>query len=80
MKAQGLPVTMIIIVAIGLIVLVIMGYIVSQKTTQFGKGTKEVAGQECKVPVGTPMLIEDCQDPVYGAFSNVRADQVCCKR
>lgn len=75
---QGLPISTIIIAAIGLIVLVIIIMIVQQRTTLFGKGLGEASEQTCPgtwEPIGT-----DC-DIVYGKFTeqNEHPGEVCCR-
>lgn len=78
-RGQGLPISTIIIAVIGLLVLIIMGVLVTQKVGVFGKGTREQTDQKCEGAVGTPAPIGECQSPVYGTFTNLRADQICCK-
>jgi len=78
-KAQGLPVSTIILVIIGLVVLIVLIAMVIQKAKQAGQETKEITEQECKPPVGVPAPIGECEDPIYGTFKNLRPDQICCK-
>ena len=42
-KGQGLPITTIIIAALGIIVLVILIVMMQQRTTKFGTGLKNVS-------------------------------------
>ncbi len=77
-KAQGLPITTIIIAALGIIVLVIVAAMLYQRTTVFGKGLRNVSEQVCsppnvKAPIGT-----DCET-IYGSFKDLAPDELCCK-
>lgn len=76
---QGLPISTIIIAAIGLIVLVIIIVMVQQRTTLFGTGLKEASESTCPgewQPIGS----EDCT-PIYGRFSDQDQHQgeICCQ-
>ncbi len=75
-RAQGLPITTIIIAAIGIIVLVILIVIVQQRTTMFGTGLKETTGN-CPGEKGT--IGDDC-DVIYGSFKDIQAGEICCKQ
>lgn len=77
-RAQGLPISTIIIAAIGLIVLVILSVMVAQKAGTFGKGSREVTEQECASPNRVEPLGTDCT-LVLGSFKNVDANHICCK-
>lgn len=79
-RAQGLPISTIIIAAIGLIVLVILSVMVAQKAGTFGKGTREQTDVKCEGEIGTPVPLAECQNPVYGTFTNVQFDKICCKQ
>ncbi|MBW2970041.1 hypothetical protein KY319_02865 [Candidatus Woesearchaeota archaeon] len=76
-RAQGLPITTIIIAVIGLIVLVILVVLVQQQVTKTGKGLRNVSESNCPgevAPIGT-----DC-DIIYGSYSDAPAGQkICCK-
>ena len=79
-KGQGLPVNVIILILLGLIILVIVIALLTQRTTLFGKGLKNVSEQECKPPVGEkkPIGYEPCEI-IYGSFTNVKPNEVCCR-
>lgn len=77
MRAQGLPISTIIIATLGILVLVVLGYIFSRETSDFGKDLGKAGKNECPQgyelkPVGTP-----CKEVIYGNFGNT--DQICCK-
>ena len=75
---QGLPITTIIIAALALIVLVIMGFMVYQRTGKFGEGTREISEQECKRPNTIEPLGTNCE-VIYSSFKNVDPDKICCR-
>ncbi len=77
-RAQGLPISTIIIAAIGLIVLVIMSVMVAQKVGVFGKGTREVSEQQCSAPNQVKPLGTDCE-LILGSFKNLGPNDICCK-
>lgn len=76
-KAQGLSINAIILIALGLIILVIFGVMLTQRTSLFGKGLKNISEQFCspneKAAIGT-----DCE-VIYGTFKDLTSDQICCK-
>ena len=76
---QGLPITTIIIAALALIVLVIMGFMVYQKTGKFGEGTREVSEQKCLPDNEKAFLGTDCEI-IYGSFTDLSADEICCRK
>jgi hypothetical protein len=78
-KAQGLPLNTIIIAILGVLVLIIVAGILYVQITKSGKEIKKVTGAECTLP-NTVAIIGDCDDVIYGSFSNVKVGQeVCCK-
>ena len=79
MKAQGLPITTIIIAALAIIVLIVLAVMVSQRTTLFGKGLRNVSEQKCR-PVGDPMPFGTPCDVIYGSFVDLEEDEICCRK
>jgi hypothetical protein len=78
-RAQGLPLNTIIIAVLGLLVLVIIFMLVQSQVTKTGKGLKNVTESKCDTP-NTVVPIGECDNPIYGSFSNVKLGQeVCCK-
>lgn len=76
---QGLPISTIIIAALGLIVLIIMVVMVQQRTTLFSKGLKNVSEDVCAPaneikPTGT-----DCE-VIYATFTDLAPGQICCRK
>jgi len=76
--AQGLPINVIILVALGLIVLVILSFIVYQRGQIFGRETRKVAEQECASPNYKATLGADCEI-IVGSFKDFGPDDICCK-
>lgn len=76
---QGLPISVIIIAAIGLIVLVIIVVMVQQRTAQFGTGLREVSEATCSPPNQWEPLGTDC-DVIYGNFEDQQPGMVCCRQ
>ena len=76
-RGQGLPITTIIIAALGIIVLIILIVMVQQRATKFGTGVKEVSSGDCPGDKGT--IGDDC-DVIYGSFGNIKAGEICCKK
>ena len=77
--AQGLPISTIIIAALGLIVLIIMAVMVQQRTTLFSKGLKNASEDTCAPandikPIGT-----DCE-AIYGSYTDLGPWQICCRK
>ena len=75
---QGLPISTIIIIAMGLIVLVIIITMVQQRTALFGKGLRQTTvdcspENEAK-PAGT-----DC-DLIYANFKDLKPGEICCRK
>ena len=79
MRAQGLPITTIVIAALAIIVLIVLAVMVVQRTTLFGRQMRNVSEQKC-TSVGVPMPLGDPCDVIYGTFTDLRSDQVCCTR
>ena len=75
-RAQGLPISTIIIAAMGLIVLIILSFMVVQKVGVFGKGASEVSEQEC--PGHKEQLGADCE-LIPGRFKGFGPNNICCK-
>ncbi|VVB81060.1 Uncharacterised protein [uncultured archaeon] len=61
MKGQGLPISTIIIAALGILVLVVIGAIFGSQITKFGKAASECSGRCYKLnaPAGAPPGIYD---------------------
>ena len=78
-RAQGLSINVIILLALGLIVLVIFGVMLTQRTSMFGKGLKNISEQRCSPPNEKAMIGSDC-DVIYGTFTDLGPDDVCCKK
>lgn len=81
-KAQGLPISTIIIAVLALIVLVIVIAIVTQKTQSASKGISEVQEGSCEAAGGTPKLVGECDinKIIYGRFENLGINKVCCRK
>jgi len=79
-KGQGLSVSFIILLILGLLVLVIVTAFIVQKTSNTGKTLKELEEKECKPPIGEPKQIgtSGCKI-IYDNFNNLDANEVCCK-
>lgn len=78
-RAQGLPLNTIIIAVLGILVLVIIFMLVQTQVSKTGKGLKNVTESAC-APPNSVKTIGDCDDVIYGSFSNVQVgQQVCCK-
>lgn len=80
-RAQGLPITTIIIAALGLIVLVIMVMMVQTQVTKTGRGLRNVTEAKCE-PLHEIKPIGGCDEIVYGDFADVRAKPgfACCRK
>jgi len=78
-KGQGLPITTIIVAAIGLIVLVIMISMVYQKTQGFGRGVRKVAENVCEPPNQKALFGTSCE-LIYANFKDLGPDEICCKK
>jgi len=76
-KAQGMSVTMIILIVLGLIIMGILIFMISGKVKLFG-GT----ANSCTEKQGTcESKPEDCTGPIIGAMDCTKtkgADAVCC--
>lgn len=78
-RAQGLPINVIIILLLGLLVLAIVFVFFQGKITKSGKELKTITESKCETP-NTVKPIGECDDIVYGSFTNVKiGQQVCCK-
>lgn len=79
-KAQGLPISTMILILLGLIVLVIVIAMVVQKVKSAGKGIREIEETECKPPLGNarPIGYPGC-DIIYGSFKGLDTNMVCCR-
>lgn len=79
-KAQGLPITVIIIAALALIVLFVLIGIFAARTQKFGKGVGEATeAQVCK----DICLATACEEPLVGNFVDInnerlKFNEVCC--
>ncbi|HDD70525.1 MAG TPA: hypothetical protein ENF94_00020 [Candidatus Woesearchaeota archaeon] len=78
-KGQGLPVSTIILILLGLIILVILIAMVVQKTKSAGKGLKEVEESTCAKAGGVPMPFGTECDIIYGSFKDTGVNKICCK-
>jgi len=76
LKAQGLPLNIVIIAVIGIIVLVILVAIFNFYSVKFGKETKNITEAVCP---GDVVRIGECDDPVFGKFKDVGPGYICCK-
>lgn len=75
---QGLPMSTIILAVLGILVLLIVGVMLSQKSSWFGKSSKNITEQQCGPrnvvqPIGT-----DCE-VIFGSFKDVRSGELCCR-
>jgi len=80
-KAQGLPITVIIIAALGLIVLAILIGFVYQKTARFGTEVGEAGVAACEPSNEWKPLGTNCE-AVYGRFSDQKdhPSDICCRK
>ncbi len=78
-KAQGLPISTIIIAIIGLIVLVILIVVVQQQISKTGKGLREVEETKCEPENQIEPVGADCE-VIYAKFQDVRPGQICCRK
>ncbi len=76
--AQGLPITTVILAVLGIIVLIIIGVMVSQRSSWFGKTSREVAEQTCSPPNDIEPIGTDCE-VIYSSFKDVKPGSICCK-
>jgi len=86
-RAQGLPITTIVITALGLLILVILIAIVGGKFRQFGAGVSEETRvqvchkdqiksiYECDTP-----LLGDYGKNVSGKIVRMSSNEVCCSK
>ena len=88
MKAQGLPITVIIVAALGLLVLVVIAAIFSGQAGKFGRVASECAGR-CHVDGGTGAqgpCVEGREKAISGVYikpgqQGVKANElVTCKQ
>ncbi|MEM4263949.1 MAG: hypothetical protein QW666_03600 [Candidatus Woesearchaeota archaeon] len=87
-KAQGLPITTIVIAALALAVLFILLYAVLNKLGYFGRGVNETSAmKEC--PPGQNRSVYDCERPLLGDYGKRDAsgklvplgfNEVCCEK
>ncbi len=83
-KAQGLPITTIVIAALGLLILVLLMWISGGKLQQFGKGVREETG--VKACPGAISAEYECDRPYLGMYADNRTGQmdripdgeICC--
>lgn len=75
---QGLPISTIIIALLGLIVLIILIVLVQTQITKTSKGLKNVSENVCSPPNAIKPMT-DCDDIIYGSFTNLQPGQVCCR-
>ncbi len=76
---QGLPITTIILAAIGILVLVILIVLVQQKTTLFSKGLKNASENTCSPPNDKRPAGTDCE-VIYSSFKDLGAGEICCRK
>jgi len=74
---QGLPISTIIIAALGILVLVILGYMFSQKTSGFARNIGSTNENSCEPPYELKPVGTVCADVIYGNFKE--ANKICCK-
>ncbi len=79
-KAQGLPITTIIIVLLALIVLVVVIAMFVQKTSKTGEGLKEIQEATCDKAGGTPKPYGTECTVIYGSFKDTGVSKICCKK
>lgn len=79
MRAQGLSINAIILIALGLIILIVFSVMLAQRTGVFGKGLKNVSEQRCSPPNEKANIGTSC-DVIYGTFTDLSSDQICCKK
>ena len=79
-KAQGLPITAIIIVLLALIVLVVVIAMFVQKTSKAGKELKEVEEATCAKAGGVPKPYGFECTIIYGSFKDTGVSKICCKK
>lgn len=79
-KAQGLPITAIILVLIALIVLVVVIAMFVQKTKTGGEGLKEIQEATCEKAGGVPKPYGFECTIIYGSFKDTGINQICCKK
>ncbi len=78
-KGQGLSISTIILAALGILVLVVLGYVFSRETSEFGKeigtaGEGTCSGDYEEKPVGTQCEV------IYGNFKGLGTNNICCKK
>ncbi|MDP6293209.1 MAG: hypothetical protein QF486_06260 [Candidatus Woesearchaeota archaeon] len=87
MKAQGLPITVIIVAALGLLVLVVIAAIFSGQVGKFGRIASECAGRCHVADEGTTPCVEGRERAISGVYikpnQQVKADKLvsctqCC--
>ena len=79
-KGQGLPITAIILILLGIIVLVIIIAMVTQKTKSAGEGLKEIEEGSCEKAGGEPQPFGTECSIIYGNFKGLGIDKICCKK
>jgi len=79
MRAQGLSINAIILIALGLIILIVFSVMLAQRTGVFGKGLKNISEQRCSPPNEKASIGTSC-DVIYGTFTDLTSDQICCKK
>lgn len=89
-KAQGLPITVIIIAALGLAILAILLWAVLTKMKYFGTGVETEAGiKACEPDNGKITSVIECTDPLLGNYGKKDATgkivplapyEACCKK
>ena len=80
-KAQGLPITVIIIAILGLVVLFVLLGIFGFRAQKFGKEVSSVSEEKtCADSGGELKPIMNCNVPLLGKFSDVTAGIVCCEK
>jgi len=76
---QGLPISTIIIAALGLIVLIIMAVMVQQRTTIFSKGLKNVSEDTCAPTNEIKWMGTECET-IYAPYTDLGSGQICCRK
>jgi len=76
---QGLPISTIIIAALGILVLVVLGVIFSRGIGWFGKDLTAAGKNECPAPYTFEPIGTQCADVIYGNFKD-HPNEICCKK
>lgn len=78
MRAQGLSLNTIVLAALAIIVLIILSVMITQRANLFGTSMRNVSEQRCS-DVGVVKQIGERCDVIYGSFTEISANEICCK-